>query len=164
MLKKTTANWRRILWLACVFNTACSVAPQNFQMPVDIPASFSDSGQTDLQARWWLSFNDPELNRLIDIALKQNLTLRATFNRLEQAKAVARKTGSELIPALSGNTGISSIRPDTPGQQRATGDSFSMGLAASYELDLWGRIRAGTQAAELEVEASAFDVQTAAIA
>ena len=144
--------------------TACSVAPNRYQAPIETPVAFSESGQGELLDHWWLSFNDPELNRLIGTALQQNLDLRVTFNRLEQAKAVARKTGSELIPAISGNSGINRIVDSSTTSQDATRDNFNLGLAASYELDLWGRIRAGTQAAELDMAASELDIQTAAIA
>lgn len=156
---------RRIGWLlALCLNTACSVAPHNYPAPVATPATFSESGGAEIPDRWWLSFNDSRLNRLIEIALQQNLDLRATFNRLEQARAVARKVGSELIPELSGNSEITRSIIDPVSGQRISTDNFGLGLAASYELDLWGRIRAGTQAAELDAEASALDIQTAAIA
>ncbi|MGR9115991.1 MAG: efflux transporter outer membrane subunit [Gammaproteobacteria bacterium] len=164
MLKTPSKKLNRLLLFTMSLNAACSVAPRPFEAPASLPDSFSQTGKAELRNRWWLNFNDPVLDRLIETALQQNLDLRATFNRLEQAKAVARKTGSELIPEISGNSGIDRIISSPAQGQRTTTDTFSLGLAASYELDLWGRIRAGTQAAEQDVKASALDIQTAAIA
>ncbi len=157
-----TRNWLLLITLGLI--TACSVAPRPFEAPVNPPAAFSQTGEAEVPDRWWLSFNDTQLNRLIDIALQQNLDLRAVFNRLEQATAIARKAGSELIPQVSGNSGIGRIIRNPADGQRTNTDSFSLGLAASYELDLWGRIRAGMQAAELDAAAASLDIQTAAIA
>ncbi|PKM12253.1 MAG: hypothetical protein CVV13_06140 [Gammaproteobacteria bacterium HGW-Gammaproteobacteria-3] len=156
-------NTNRWLCLILSLNSACSIAPKAFTPPVALPAAFSASGEASLTERWWQSFNDPALNRLIEIALQQNLDLAATLDRLEQAKAVARITGSELIPALNGNTGITRVINNPADGDSTTIDTFTLGLAASYELDLWGRIRAGTQAAERNAQASALDVHTAAI-
>lgn len=91
MLKTPQKKLNRLLLLVLTLNTACSVSPRTYQPPVNLPAAFSEAGKAELPDQWWLSFNDPELNRLIEIALQQNLDLRATFNRLQQAKAIARK-------------------------------------------------------------------------
>lgn len=163
MLNRTLGRPIRLPVLLLCLNQACSVVPADFEPPVDTPAAFSEAGKAPLPDRWWLSFNDPELNRLIDIALDENFDLRAAFARLDQAWANARKTGAELVPAVDGATGITRIIDDPPGGGRTTTDLFSLGLAASYEVDLWGRIRAGALASELDANASALDVQTAAI-
>lgn len=93
--------------------------------------------------KWWLAFNDAALNRLIDQALSENFTLSAVFNRLEQFRAIAKINGAELIPQLNGEFSASE-RSDT----RLSTNNYLFGLAASYELDLWGRIRANIHAAK----------------
>lgn len=157
---------RTILW-ACplvFFAAACSVDVKPFDAPVILPERFSAGGEQIQPERWWLSFNDPHLNRLIDTALIQNQDLRATFKRLEQAQAIAKKAGSELIPAVNGSSGIERVMLENANQGHSTSDTFTLGLAASYEIDLWGRIRATTRAAELDMQNAALDIQTAAIA
>lgn len=144
--------------------TACSVDIKPFDVPMALPERFSASGEAMTPDRWWLSFNDSQLNQLIDTALMQNQDLRATFKRLEQAQAIAQKAGAELIPALNGNSGIDRAILDQPNTGQNITDIFTIGLAASYELDLWGRIRANTRAAELDSQAVALDIHTAAIA
>lgn len=142
----------------------CNVDVKQFDPPVALPDQFSKSGIETAPDQWWQSFNDPKLNRLIEAALINNQDLRATFNRLEQAQAVARKAGSELIPAVNGNSVTNRTVNDSSGANRITTDIFSVGIAASYELDLWGRIRANTRAAELDSQTAMLDIQTAAIA
>jgi len=138
--------------------TACSVAIKDVPTPVSLPERFSVTGQTKAPNQWWLTFNDAALNRLIDQALNENFTLLAAFNRLEQARAVAKKSGAELIPAVNGTMGATQRSTDS-----STMNNLSVGLAASYELDLWGRIRANLHAAELDTLAAEEDIASAAI-
>lgn len=137
---------------------SCSVAVKDVPAPVNLPDKFSASGQMPLPEKWWLAFNDAGLNRLIDQALTDNFTLSAVFNRLEQARAIAKISGSELIPQLNGEFSASE-RSDT----RLSANNYIFGLAASYELDLWGRIRANIHAAELDANAAREDVDSLAI-
>jgi len=146
------------LSLLVILSSACSVNVKDVPTPVLLDESFSVSGSADLKSRWWLAFNDEPLNQLIETALKNNFSLKAAFNRVEQARAVARKSGADLIPTLNGTVTASRQITD-----KLTSDGFSLGLLASYEVDLWGRIRANLQAAELEVYVIEEDLQAAAI-
>lgn len=149
--------------LFCLLS-ACSIKIKEFNVPVALPETFSIAGEESLRDRWWLDFNDSTLNDLIEIALQQNFDLATAFNRLKQAQAVARRTGSELIPAINATSGVSRFIGDDQAAGPLNFDNFSLGLIASYELDLWGRIRAGTYAAEQDVRAAEQDIHTAAIA
>ncbi|MGR9073675.1 MAG: efflux transporter outer membrane subunit [Gammaproteobacteria bacterium] len=154
---------KRSAILAFALASACSVDIKQFEPPVDVPHRFSLSGEAVLADRWWLVFGDRELNRLIDIALAGNLDLGAAFDRLDQARAFARKAGSELIPEINGSAEASRIYDNPPATGTVVTDNFSMGLVASYELDLWGRIRAGKYAAERDAKAAEQDIRAAAI-
>ncbi|MDC9728879.1 MAG: efflux transporter outer membrane subunit [Methyloprofundus sp.] len=143
------------LLILCLI-TACAPKIEQVPLPTEIADSFSNSGTAAIQKHWWLSLNDPQLNQLIDQALAENFSLKSAYNRLEQANITAKQSGAELIPSLTATF--------TGSQQYSnTGDSnpFSLGLTASYEVDLWGRIRANQQAAELEALASIENVKTA---
>lgn len=138
---------------------SCSVAVKDVPAPVKLPDKFSASGRTPLPEKWWLAFNDVALNRLIDQALADNFTLSAAFNRLDQARAVAKISGSEIIPQLNGEFSASERTSN-----RLSTNDYTFGLAAaSYELDLWGRIRANIHAAELDANAVREDVDSIAI-
>lgn len=137
---------------------SCSVIVKDVPAPVKLPDRFSAGGQIPLPERWWQTFNDAALNRLIDQALADNFTLSAAFNRLDQARAVAKISGSELIPQLNGEFSATERTPN-----RLSTNDYTFGLAASYELDLWGRIRANIHAAELDANAAREDVDSIAI-
>jgi NodT family efflux transporter outer membrane factor (OMF) lipoprotein len=150
--------------LGCIlllFNACTPVA--NYQGSVIQPQGvFSATGQEQLPEQWWLTFEDPALDRLITQALADNLTLQSAWDRLDRARAVARKAGADFVPQLSGEVGASSTRSRINSRTNST-ESYSLSLAASYEVDLWGRIGSTSEAAELDALASAEDLQTAAL-
>jgi len=132
--------------------------------PVPLPKSYLVSLEaTTARERWWEAFDSPELNRLVSEALDDNLDIRAARARLRQARAQARKAGSPLTPGLNLNGEAS--RSQSYRDHDLVNDSTEVtaGLAASYELDLWGRIRAGQRAARRNADAALKDVQAAAV-
>jgi len=145
-----------LLLVACtpaITRQASSVQPQG---------DFSATGQAQLPEKWWLTFTDPTLDHLIEQALAGNLTLQGAWDRLDRARAVARQAGADLMPQFDGNAGFSttSSRVDS---RTDSSQSYTLGLAASYEIDLWGRIDSTRDAAELDARASADELQTAAL-
>ncbi|WP_411728355.1 efflux transporter outer membrane subunit [Methyloglobulus sp.] len=138
--------------------SACSVTIKDFPAPVTLPAKFSASGQAKQSDRWWLAFNDTALNQLCGQALSDNFSLLAAFNRFEQARAIAKRSGAELIPQVNG--GLLGSQASAQSQRN---NDLVLGLAASYELDLWGRIRSAVNAAKLDANAAEEDVFSAAI-
>ena len=142
--------------------SACSPTTPHKDSFVQPQGNFSVAGQEQLPEQWWLSFEDPTLNRLIDQAMADNLTLKSAWDRLDQARALARKAGADIVPQLSGEVGGSSTRSRI-NSRTDSAQSYSLGLAASYEVDLWGRIRSVSEAAKLDAQASAEYLQTAAL-
>ncbi len=140
-------------------NSSCSVDVKQVPPPVELSERFFETGKLPLKQKWWQAFNDEHLNGLIEQALADNFSLRSAFDRVEAARAVAEKSGAALIPAIDAKFSASRKITDT-----LTTDGFTLGLVASYELDLWGRIRANLHAAELDYYAAEEDVHTAAIA
>lgn len=130
-----------------------------------VPAQFSvPDTQNTAQQLWWKEFNSPELDRLMELAFSKNLTLEQARARLEQARAQARLAGADLYPSLSATAGAGRTKTHKPDIGPATTtDSYTLGGSASYEIDLWGRVRFGRKSALLAFEASEFDLQTAAI-
>ncbi|MHC4608411.1 MAG: efflux transporter outer membrane subunit [Planctomycetota bacterium] len=134
--------------------------------PVGLPDAFTKTGQGELPDEWWTVLGDADLEALIGEALSGNMTLRGMWDRLEQARAVAAKEGAALLPDLEGTAGAS--RTVSENETTGTGDreyvsSTSLGLAAGYELDLWGRVRSGRKAAVLDALASDQDLRAAAM-
>lgn len=154
-------NVRILYVLAVIMLTSCVQVDTRDQLALELPERFSGQGQEALQPDWWLTFNDPGFTQVVETALADNLTLLAAYDRLQQAEATARKTGADLYPELNG-TGLARENWTKKKETNST-TTLSLGLAASYEVDLWGRIRAGAEAASLDVEARQADLQAAAI-
>lgn len=131
-------------------------------VPVTLPDQFSGRGQATIDTAWWRELPDPELHRLIDKAFADNLTIKIAWERLHQAEALARQAGAQLSPSLDSQVRGSETRT---GRENGTSSASNvlLGLAASYELDLWGRLAAREEAARLEVDSADMDIQAAAL-
>jgi multidrug efflux system outer membrane protein len=115
---------------------------------------------------WWNVFHDAGLARLETNALACNQNLRAAVARVDQARAAARLTRSQLFPELSLDPSFS--------RQRVSGNeplpfpvklkpvylnTFDVPLDLSYEIDLWGRVRRSFQSSRAQAQATAADCQ-----
>lgn len=156
--------------LACLTQlVACSPfsAPDHSAGLMSLPAAYSlHDGISKPPQRWWLSFDEPQLTAFVEEALTSNQNLHASWARVERARGLARKAGSEDFPVLSADTGASYTK--TRINDGATGStkevqSYDVGVLASYEVDLWGRVRAATASAEFAAAASLEDLNAAAM-
>jgi outer membrane protein TolC len=133
-----------------------------------VPEPFPDAYVQDsgagppIQERWWESFGSEPLNLMVETALGSNFTIREAFARLDQARAVSKERSSSLFPSLDLQAGVSQRRTRDNGHE-STVDVFSLGPAASYEVDLWGGVRARARAGEMASRASRLDLETAAM-
>jgi NodT family efflux transporter outer membrane factor (OMF) lipoprotein len=151
-----------LLTLAATALPSCVHPTADVNPPLQIPEEFSADGAGAAPAEWWTAFDDEQLNSLVEQALADNFSLRVAWDRLDQAEAVARAAGSSLWPSLTGTGLASRTASRTAGRSTYTG-LYSLGLTASYEVDLWGRVRSTSDAAGLDAMASAEDLQAAAI-
>lgn len=145
------------------FQSACVSLPSREEAleSLNLPDRFSQNGEIELLPNWWQSFEDPELNDLMEEALRENFSLRTSWARLAQAEAVLGRSRSFLFPSLTGSGSVSDTqRENIPGSE---GDSYSGSLSASYEIDLWSSIRNTAEAARLDRDASRENLQAAAI-
>jgi len=132
----------------------------------ELPKTFSlYTTGSELPERWWEEFKDQELNALVKEALSGSFSLQEAWARLDQARALAVQAGSGLYPDLTGTAGASQGRQRTENgsADTQTTKDYSLGLASTYELDLWGRVRSEREAARLEVPATREDVNAAAM-
>jgi NodT family efflux transporter outer membrane factor (OMF) lipoprotein len=116
---------------------------------------------------WWRTFDDPRLDSLVVEALDHNYNLQAAATRIDQAAALARIAGADLYPQfnLSGTARRAKqnfiglpIPGGDGGVLSTTTTSLGVSLETSWEIDLWGRIRAGKSAALADVQASYAEV------
>ncbi|MGM0412870.1 MAG: efflux transporter outer membrane subunit [Pseudomonadota bacterium] len=152
--------------LALLLGGCAVTPPERADHDPELPDRFSEAGVSEPPERWWRSLDDPALDDLIQGALDDNLSLQATRARLERARAVARREGAPLIPSVEATAGVDE-QGRGPDLETATGDgaqeTVSAGLSASYEVDLWGRVRAGKAAAAADAAAARADLQAAAV-
>jgi NodT family efflux transporter outer membrane factor (OMF) lipoprotein len=153
--------FRHGLWLTLFLAAlaGCQQRPQPMEPAELAPEDFSASGSAEVRSRWWRSLDSAALDELIQQALNDNRSLRATRARLEQARAVARREGAPRWPSLTASSEARRERTD----QDVTTEIFSGGASASWELDLWGRVDAAADAAALDAEARAAAWSDAAI-
>lgn len=131
--------------------------------PVRVPEAFSASGKVKAPDRWWTAFGDERLNELVDEVLDSNLDLLTAWDRLRQAEAITKAAGAALWPTLDATASAARTRSRVEPAGTNTTNDFSLGLPASYEVDLWGRVRGVRDAARLAAQASREDVTTTAI-
>ena len=162
MLKRSITSLARLLPLAAALAlTACATRAPEQTPPVKLPDTFlsgQSSDGTPISDRWWQAFDDKALDRLVGQALSDNLSLKAGYQRLIQARALADRQSASLFPSLDATAGAQRQESDNTDNTR-----YSAGLSASYEVDLWGRVRAQSEAEELRAAASLADYQAAAI-
>ena len=149
--------------LPCVALGACARQSVSVQSPVALPGQFSAGGQAVMPQKWWTAFGDSGLNSLVEEALKGNFSLRVAWDRLDQSRAAAAASGAPLWPSLDGSAGASRTVQRSNVTPRTYTTAYSLGLAASYEVDLWGRVRSAYDAARLDASAGSEDVHAAAI-
>lgn len=123
--------------------------------------------------RWWTAFQDPKLDALVEHALAQNLDLAAAAARVDQARAAATAAGAALLPGSVASGSVDrvhqSLRTPVGGVARMLGlprdyTLYQLGAQASWELDLFGGLRRGREAARADLgsaEAEAAAVRLA---
>ncbi|MEO6291685.1 MAG: TolC family protein [Burkholderiaceae bacterium] len=152
--------------------TGCAVGPDYARPNMSLPERFLgqaavDQRQTTASADllvWWAGFGDPQLTRFVTLALEQNLDLAQASARVAQARAGFGAANAALLP--SGNVSSQAARAyqsvETPmGQVLSStpdfnrfGNAYEANLGASWELDLFGGLRRGREAAVAEYQAS----------
>jgi NodT family efflux transporter outer membrane factor (OMF) lipoprotein len=155
------------LWflsLAALFAASCTslrLQPDQRELAADaVPEHFAEGLPTVTPGvRWWEDFGSAELNHLMDLAFQGNLDVAQAWARVRQAEfqAVQANADGRIQATGSASADATRVRGDSS-------KSFGLGLALSYEVDLWGRIRASANAAELAAQASEQDVQGTALA
>lgn len=117
---------------------------------------------------WWHTFASGDLNNLQRIALKENFDILKAYARMKQYAAAAQISESSLFPLVdigfSGGSGSSEKKADSSSQSvSSSSEKYRLNGSASYELDLWGRVRSAYNADKMRFLASRDDWQSAAM-
>lgn len=152
--------WIPLLFFGNILLYSCAPKLDIPEAPIEQPENFSYSGIDIIPDKWWVSFEDPALNNIMDEALSGNLGLAANWQQYQSALASARIEKSFLFPQVEATVGSLIRRPEF---EFAENEDLEGGLSASYELDIWGRISSAVQAEKFRAKASFFDYQSIAM-
>src|SRR5258706_2568838 len=144
----------------------CKVGP-NYHRPVVQPPTayrgLSENPQVQAQAAsyadlpWWQVLQDPQLQELIRIALKQNYDLQIATERINEARAQVAITRSNLFPQVQGNGNFSGGKEHN---FQTTSNFLTLTADAAFQLDLFGKLRRATEASRAQLLATEDARQT----
>jgi NodT family efflux transporter outer membrane factor (OMF) lipoprotein len=153
--------------------TACTVGPDYVRPTAEVPPSYKElegwkvAEPKDhlMRGAWWEIFNDPELNALEEQANTSNQSVKVAEAQFWQARALVQIARSSYFPTVTvgASTTHSRISPNAPGSGGAPSNSTSDHLLvadASWEPDLWGRVRRTVEASKASAQATAADLES----
>lgn len=148
----------------------CAMGP-DFQPPKpDLPDHWNQGPPAPVLSQWWTAFGDAELTALENRVAEANLDVRAATLRLAESRAQRRIAGAAEFPQVTGQAFYQHIKPSAKGLFSQLGQSansgpppnnipasdlYQYGFDASWEIDLWGKVRRSLESANAEVDASA---------
>ena len=161
----------------------CNVGPKYLPPTATAPAAFKESStqfkETDgwavaqpqdavLRGKWWEIYDEPELNALEDQLNIDNQNIQQAFENFMEARALVREARSQYFPAVSiggvytrartsSNLGSAAGTGTTSGKQTQI---FSLLADASWEPDLWGKVRNTVHASQYTAQLSAADLES----
>ncbi|CCG08183.1 efflux transporter outer membrane subunit [Pararhodospirillum photometricum] len=146
--------------LALGLVSACTLGPDYAGPEAPVPPTWTaplpHGGTTVSLVGWWAQFKDPVLTQLLEKAEADSPSLGQAWAAIDKARATVTSDRAEGLPALTGDASLKRARQDTMGQT-VFSTTYSGGLDASWELDLWGKVRRGTEAARARLEARVSD-------
>jgi multidrug efflux system outer membrane protein len=161
------------LFLACVIAgfmlPGCAVGP-NYKEPKTktAPAYGNTSepgvGTNQIALDWWREFHDAQLEKLIEHALTNNLDLKIAVARLREARALYRESQFDLLPSVNANGSFVKEKLSRAAVFGAAGvnrnlELFRAGFDATWELDLFGRVRRSVEANAATMEATIANIR-----
>jgi len=150
----------------------CTIGPAYERPAAELPAAWHGASVEGVSAtgdRWWTLYGDRALDRLVEEALASNQDLALVTARVDEARALAQVVDSQRMPAVDANF----VRDRTRSSERSPipippsvieRNSYRGQLNVSYEVDLWGRLKSASKAAQAELLASEANRETVRIA
>ena len=154
--------------------SACAVGPNYKEPVVPVPGRWHaqpqagvkvDSVDSSTLASWWTTLNDPTLNQLIDNALAQNKTVKQTVASVKAARARRSIATAGFFPTLGASAGASRSDSDASSgtssglSSLGNNESYSAGLDASWELDIFGGQRRSVESSTATLAATEADLR-----
>lgn len=159
---------------------ACASGPDYVRPAITPPAAYkenagwkqADPRDAEIRGRWWEVFGDAVLNELAEQVNVSNLTLAQAEARYRQAVALADVARAGYFPTIGASASAQRSRASSAntsntntaanvGNTRSANTNYSLGLNASWEPDLWGRVRRSVESGQANLQASAADLEAA---
>ncbi|HUN54261.1 MAG TPA: efflux transporter outer membrane subunit [Smithella sp.] len=146
----------------------CSVGPDYTRPTVVVPSDFKElkgwreaqPRDQEIRTKWWEVFDDPMLNSLIEQVNVSNQSIALSESQYRQAQAAVQLARSNYFPTLSAGASFTrSAAAATTGNSYGTENQHEVSLNASWELDVWGKVRRQVEAGVATAEASFADLQ-----
>lgn len=159
MSSRTMFRVSSVLALAAL--AACSQPVK--QLPGDMQSTWVDEQRAlttvdDASLTWWKAFDDAAIDQLVELAQQRNLDLRVAEARVREVRAQRRAALANLAPQIDAAVDGERSRSRRTGSTTSEiQDSASAGATASWEIDLFGRLRAESRAADAELRAVQAD-------
>ncbi|MGE5522888.1 MAG: efflux transporter outer membrane subunit [Rhodospirillaceae bacterium] len=159
--------------LSCTLLGACAVGPDYVRPAVHVPESYKEmTGWKAAEPRdheskgdWWTVFGDPVLNDLLKQVSVSNQTLAAAEAQYRQARALAQGARAQFFPLITADLNVGRSQAARTGTSTTAGrgaiNTHSTSLDATWEPDIWGRVRRLVEANVADAQASAGDVEAA---
>jgi len=151
----------------------CTVGPNYVRPSTEVPPAYKEAASPGFAAaqpadalakgKWWEIYADPELNSLEDQVTAANQSLKAAQAQFAQARAAVTVARAAYYPTVSGSASgerqrVSANRPLFSSVSPSNYNDFQLPIDASWEPDVWGRVRRTVEAARSEAQASAADL------
>jgi len=157
------ACFRRFLSVLplCLGLAACAAGP-NYQPPVAAAppqwsAPLPHGGSTETLIGWWDGFGDPVLPQLLRLAERDSPSLAKAWANIQKARATLVTGQAAAWPSLTGSGSAQRARAKADMGDTKIGNTLSSGLDASWEIDVWGKVRRTGEAAEARIQARTDD-------
>ena len=155
--------------------TGCTVGPNYVKPTVEVPAAYKENAgwqvaqpqDATLRGNWWEMFNDPQLNALEEQVVVSNQNVAVAEAQFRQARALVQQARAAYFPTVTIGASVNnssqsaSTRISNSSSGRTTPTLFAMAVDASWEVDVWGRIRRLVESSQASAQASAADLENA---
>ncbi len=146
--------------LLCLIIAGCATQTTTIPDMGVIPKQTIVAGYK-IDSEWWKTYHDENLNKLVAIALENNIDLKKSAITVNKALYEANLLGQNLVPEFSGSLGASVSNNMKAGQ---TSHNYTSELGVSYEIDLWRKLSSAASAQEWEYKATQQDMETTRLA
>lgn len=154
---------------ATILIGGCAAGPDYVRPQMDLPTAYKEQGpwknaepgQIDSNHRWWEAYQDTVLNGLVDQANQANQNIRFAEAQYRQAQATAAIARASLWPTVGVSAGAGRGQTQTNANGSKLADNYNIGLNASWEADIWGRVRRSVEAGDAGSQAGAANLAAA---